>query len=131
MKPEAYTHRAKAVRVIDGDTIVADIDLWFGFTFRTSLRLLGINCPEMRTPAGPPARQFTMIWLARAGDLKVRSVGPDKYGGRWVAVVSRADGSTLNDALVTAGHAVKMNDDGSAVKASSLDDTDEYGLTPE
>lgn len=44
-----YAYRAEIVRVIDGDTVVADIDLGFG-TWRRGehLRLVGLDAPEVR-----------------------------------------------------------------------------------
>lgn len=42
-----YTYRAEIVRVIDGDTVVADIDLGFDVWLRDEhLRLDGIDAPE-------------------------------------------------------------------------------------
>ena len=41
-----YTYKAKLIRVIDGDTIVADIDLGFNMILRDQhIRLTGINTP--------------------------------------------------------------------------------------
>ena len=47
---ELYYYVAKVVRIIDGDTIVLDIDLGFN-TIRHNehCRLFGINAPETRT----------------------------------------------------------------------------------
>jgi len=44
-----YTYKAKLIRVIDGDTIDAEIDLGFGVFMRQRVRLYGINTPESRT----------------------------------------------------------------------------------
>ena len=42
-----YTYKANIVRVIDGDTVVADIDLGFDVWLRKEhLRLVGIDAPE-------------------------------------------------------------------------------------
>lgn len=44
-----YAYRAEIVRVVDGDTVIADIDLGF-HTWRRGerLRLIGIDAPEPR-----------------------------------------------------------------------------------
>lgn len=42
-----YTYRCKLNRVIDGDTVVLDIDLGFHITITRSVRLLGYNSPEI------------------------------------------------------------------------------------
>lgn len=48
-----YTYRAKITRVIDGDTVVADIDLGFDtWLHNEHLRLSRIDAPENRTPEG-------------------------------------------------------------------------------
>ena len=44
-----YEYRARITRVIDGDTVEAEIDLGFHVTFTATLRLTGINAPG---PAG-------------------------------------------------------------------------------
>jgi micrococcal nuclease len=44
-----YTYKAKLIRVVDGDTIDAEIDLGFGVFMRQRVRLYGINTPESRT----------------------------------------------------------------------------------
>lgn len=44
-----YTYRAKLIRVIDGDTIDAIIDLGFDVWVKKRIRLNGIDAPETRT----------------------------------------------------------------------------------
>ena len=44
-----YNYNAKCVRVVDGDTIDAMIDLGFGVHIKKRIRLAGINAPESRT----------------------------------------------------------------------------------
>ena len=96
-------------RVIDGDTVVLDID--FGFKLwqrQITSRLAGINAPEMSTAAGLLARQALLNLLGPLpAQLTLRSVRDtsDKYG-RYLAVLIRADGTNLNEAMVTLGHAV-------------------------
>jgi micrococcal nuclease len=41
-----YTYNAKINRVIDGDSIEADIDLGFGVSIKKMVRLNGIDAPE-------------------------------------------------------------------------------------
>ena len=45
----AHEFKAKLVRVVDGDTIDADIDLGFDISVKKRIRFLGINTPESRT----------------------------------------------------------------------------------
>lgn len=97
-------------RVIDGDTIEADVGRDVGFhcipTWRLRLRLEGIDCPELRggTPADQArahqAREFTEAWLA-SGPAIVATSGKTTFE-RWLATITRGDES-LADALVAAG----------------------------
>lgn len=46
---DPYVYKAHLVRVVDGDTVDADLDLGFGVAYHRRLRLWGINAPETRT----------------------------------------------------------------------------------
>lgn len=43
-----YTYKAKITSVYDGDTVTAEIDLGFNIKITEKIRLLRINCPEVR-----------------------------------------------------------------------------------
>lgn len=111
MKP-SYTYRCKLDRVVDGDTLEADVRLGFLISIKVKLRLLGINCPEMNTPEGQVAKQYTKDFMDKAaigdGTFTIQSVKVDKYGGRWDATVW-VGGKSLNDALVESGNAVRKD----------------------
>lgn len=94
------------MRVTDGDTVVLDVDLGFRLRATMPFRLLGINTPEMSTPEGHAARQWTVDWFAKNSTFRVDTAkDPEKYG-RWLAVIRPLSGTSLNEALVTAGQAV-------------------------
>ena len=44
-----YEYNAKLLRVVDGDTLDASIDLGFDVWVKKRVRLYGINAPESRT----------------------------------------------------------------------------------
>ena len=44
-----YIYRCKVTRVVDGDTVDADIDLGFNMIYKERIRLMGIDTPESRT----------------------------------------------------------------------------------
>ena len=77
----AYRYRAALLRVIDGDTLELDVDLGFSCHYRATVRLRGLNCPEIGTEAGQAAYRWLMDWVGR-GQMVVETVKPDKYGGR-------------------------------------------------
>jgi len=111
-----YEYHAKLVRVIDGDTVVLDVDLGFHATMRETFRLYGVNCPEMHgatKEAGQAAKAFVEKWFASHPEFVTESFKgrtQDKYG-RWLAVIhptpDRSD-DALNEALLTSGHAVEF-----------------------
>lgn len=108
-----YEYRARIVRVIDGDTVEADIDLGFHISVRKTLRLSGINAPETRgteRPHGLAATRFLEQLIpdltGGSNELTVCTLkdATGKYG-RCLAVLLAGD-RNLNEAMIEAGHAV-------------------------
>lgn len=102
-----YTFYAGMSRVIDGDTVVLDIDLGFRVQQEHAVRLAGLNAPELSTHEGVDAKAWVITWFATNGPyLTVTTTANplDKYG-RYLADVY-ANGSHLNADLITSGHAV-------------------------
>lgn len=98
---------ATALRVLDGDTFIARLDIWIAQTATHSVRVLGVNTPERRgttRPAGDAARAFTVAWLADR-PVRVATCGLDHFG-RVLGKVTR-DGEDLAAALIAAGHGVR------------------------
>lgn len=110
-----YEYKAHLVRVIDGDTIEADVDLGFYITMRLRFRFLGIDTPELNSKVAAEretalkAKAFTEAALAGA-TLVLRTEKADSFG-RWLAtVLYTTNGMTknLNEELLTNGLAVKF-----------------------
>ena len=108
-----YEYRARVTRVIDGDTVEAEIDLGFHVTFTVTLRLAGINAPETKgtdRPRGLAATRYldSLITDLTGGtrELTVRTQKDvtEKYG-RYLAVLISGD-VNLNDRMLADGHAV-------------------------
>ena len=81
-----YLYEAVLIRVVNGDTIDAWIDLGFGISIRRRIRLWGIEAPEMCTAdllektEGVMARvRLQDLIGASEGKFSLRSVGIDKY----------------------------------------------------
>ena len=74
----------RCVRVIDGDTFVANIDMSFpdlgiDWTLRNvHIRVFGVNTPERGKPGATEARSATEAYLAQPCVLTC--YGLDKYG---------------------------------------------------
>lgn len=103
------------MEVHDGDTVVLDLDLGFGFRIpgkswggktELSCRVYGINAPELATEAGKAATTFARSMLLPGSLVTVLSHGWDKYGGRFDGSITLADGRDFGNAMIAAGFAV-------------------------
>lgn len=101
-----YSYAAAITRVIDGDTVVLDIDLGFRIHHEVTARLDGIDAPELRTAEGKLAK-IALAGMVGGKTLRVDTIldRTEKYG-RTLAVLFLEDGvTTANQAMVDAGHA--------------------------
>ena len=104
-----YTYNAELIRVIDGDTIEANVDLGFYTWKRVTIRLHGIDTPETRTKdleekkKGIAAKERLQDLLSDNKFLLV-SQGLDKYG-RCLGDVIISTGENANLILLYEGHA--------------------------
>lgn len=118
-----YAYRAEITRVIDGDTIVADIDLGF-YTWRREehLRLIGIDAPEVRGAAREHGLASKRALEQRLGGVRRVTICTvkDRRGsfGRylaWVFLDPPPVGSpreSLNAWMARHGHAEPYGDEG-------------------
>jgi endonuclease YncB( thermonuclease family) len=96
--------------VVDGDTVNVGVDLGMEVAINISLRLYGINAPEMSTQAGKDAKSWAIDWFQQHcphGSFTVNTLKDktEKYG-RYLATVTAPDGHVFNEDIVAAGHAV-------------------------
>src|SRR5215210_7710432 len=112
MERDLYWYRAKALRTIDGDTIVVELD--FGLRVRTeiSIRVAGVDTPEIFTGTdrqrGAEAKAFTDNWIAFRNigrwPFLLRTYKDTKSFDRYVADVFDVEtGGSLADAIREAG----------------------------
>jgi micrococcal nuclease len=105
---QQYIYAAVVVRIIDGDTVVTDLDLGFNIHWTTHIRLLGINAPELPTPEGIRSRNFLNdLLLHKPVVIQTVKDRPDKYGGRFDGVVWLGE-MNVNEEMVKQGLAVRM-----------------------
>ncbi len=110
-KKRSWQGAAVVVEVIDGDTLKCQVDLGFKISLLTNVRVHGCNSPEIPTPLGVLALNFTRS-LVQVGDvLTLDSKRLDLYG-RAEAVVTLPDGSDLATRLLGSGHAQTADDRG-------------------
>ena len=97
-----YIYNAKCVRVVDGDTIDATIDLGFDTWKKIRIRLVGMNAPESRT------RDLAFlkdILGKHDNDFILHSQGVGKYG-RCLGNLFLGE-KNVNDLMISEGHAVE------------------------
>lgn len=110
------------IRVVDGDTLDAQVSRDLGFGGRAvlpvRLRLARINAPSMSVPAGLDARGYLVSLLPTTVAVDITTTKPYKYGGvdgevgEWVAEITLPDGRNVSDVMVAAGHAAPWNGQG-------------------
>jgi micrococcal nuclease len=101
-----YEYKCNITRVVDGDTVDAEIDCGFDIIFKSRIRLYGIDTPESRTrdldekARGKLASQFIKEKIAKAELVKVKTK-LDKKGkfGRVLGSII-ADDEDLNESMV-------------------------------
>lgn len=107
-----YTYHANVVRVIDGDTLVLDIDLGCHIWLRGEhCRLFGIDTAEVRTrnpwhkAHGLAAKAFVEDLLPRGRKVRVRTHldRSGKYGRLLVDVDVPERNATLTQLLLAGG----------------------------
>ena len=112
-----YTYKAKVKRVVDGDTLLVDIDLGMKIWVRDEkIRLYGINTPEIygvkkdseEYEKGKQASDFVKELLPPGSEVTLRTYKDrkEKYG-RYLAELTFIDPDgvvvSLNELLVNEG----------------------------
>jgi len=83
-KAQYYTYLAQVERVIDGDTLLLQIQPAYGPFVRERIRLRGIDTPELGTPDGNRAKVFVDYALADHNWIAITTTKPDAYD-RYIA----------------------------------------------
>ena len=105
---------AHVVRVIDGDTVLVEAHPWPDQSVRVSVRLRGIDAPELRSKCplfrtAAVKAKATLAAIMSPGDtVELRNISGGKYYGRVVANLSHAD-RDMGRMLIEAGLAVRYD----------------------
>lgn len=112
---DPYIYRIKTVlKVVDGDTIDADIDLGFDISLTKRIRLAGIDTPESRTAdafekkLGLQAKEWLKNRLQFAKDILIKTELPDsteKYGRIIGHLFINGEAVSVNNQMIAEGHA--------------------------
>ena len=93
-------------RVIDGDTVVAHLQIMPGKEWHGEhVRVQGINTPELSQSGGAAARDFARQLLPLEMAVTFVLTKQDKYG-RVLAKIVLPDGRDFGDTMIAAGYAV-------------------------
>lgn len=111
-----WKYKAKILRVVDGDTFDAIIDLGFNILIRRKVRLYGVNTPEIKGRSkkkGLEAKQ-RVIELVEGKDVVLLSCLYDDKYGRCLAKIVIPDGSgkDLGEYLISEGLGVEYYGEG-------------------
>ena len=102
-----FEYRAKIIKVYDGDTVTAEIDLGFNVKVTEKIRLFGINAPEVRGPErekGIKSRDaLRQMILGKEVELRTIKDRKGKYG-RYLGNILLAN-ILINEWLIREGHA--------------------------
>ena len=102
-----FEYAAEVVSVYDGDTIRMDVDLGMNIWLRNvSVRVNGIDAPELTTEAGKVARNFAKTLLKPKTKVVIKTTRDkkEKYG-RYLAEITLPSGESFSASMVAAGHA--------------------------
>jgi micrococcal nuclease len=100
---DLYTYAATLHHVVDGDTLVLELDLGFRTTIKQILRMRGINTPERNTPEGKKATRFVSRRIKKDSQITVRTYARDIYGRYLADIFLGAKYAYLNQELLDKG----------------------------
>ncbi|MDP8213468.1 MAG: DUF1016 N-terminal domain-containing protein [Candidatus Zapsychrus exili] len=100
----SFVYKAEVLRVIDGDTILARIDLGFCTSREQRIRLASIDCPEMGTEEGEAARKYTEDALLGGLTFVMIKTNKQDIYGRYVAHIFYSKTEANRDKIFTEGY---------------------------
>ena len=122
---DPYIYRIRSVhKVVDGDTIDADIDLGFDISLTKRIRLAGVDTPESRTTdayekkLGLEVKEWLKERLKFAKDIIIKTELPDsteKYGRIIGHLYVNGEETSINNQMIAEGYAWEY-DGGTKVK---------------
>ena len=111
-----YTYKSRLDRVVDGDTVDALIDLGFDTHVKKRIRLYGMDAWESRTRdkeekvKGLAAKaRLIQILDENNNEFILVSHGVGKFGRCLGELFITSDSDSINNQLVSEGHAKKYN----------------------
>jgi micrococcal nuclease len=122
---DPYIYRIREIhKIVDGDTIDADIDLGFDISLTKRIRLAGVDTPESRTADanekkyGLESKEWLKKRCENAKDILIKTELPDsteKYGRIIGHLFINGEHTSLNEQMIISGYAWEY-DGGAKVK---------------
>jgi micrococcal nuclease len=113
---DPYIYRIRSIhKVVDGDTIDADIDLGFDISLTKRIRLAGVDTPESRTTdanekkLGLESKEWLKKRCENAKDILIKTELPDsteKYGRIIGHLFINGEETSLNEQMIAEGYAL-------------------------
>ena len=96
---------ATVVEIIDGDTFLAEAQVWPGHSVRVNIRIRGIDAPEMKARceaerAAALRARDALALLVGDRPVSISNIGGAKYYGRVLADVATPDGVAVGSILL-------------------------------
>jgi micrococcal nuclease len=104
-----YQYKAIVIRVVDGDTVVLDIDLGYNVWINESCRLSGINTPELTSTDADEkakamvAKKFLAKMLKVKQEVTINSKALDKYRRPLVEILVSGMSKSVNQKMIDSG----------------------------
>ena len=112
---DPYIYRIRSIhKVVDGDTIDADIDLGFDISLTKRIRLAGVDTPESRTSDanekkyGLESKEWLKKRCENAKNILIKTELPDsteKYGRIIGHLFINDEETSLNNQMIIEGYA--------------------------
>ena len=128
---DPYIYRIKQItKVIDGDTIDADIDLGFDISLSKRIRLAAVDTPESRTSDanekkyGLESKEWLKHKIENAKNILIKTELPDsteKYGRIIGHLFINDQETSLNDQMIVEGYAWPYKGDTKKKNFAELD----------
>jgi micrococcal nuclease len=116
MDRDPYIYRIKSItKVVDGDTIDANIDLGFDISLTKRIRFAGIDTPESRTrnlkekALGLESKEWLKKALEGAKDIIIKTEKPnstEKFGRIIGHLFINGQETSLNNQMIDEGYAL-------------------------
>jgi endonuclease YncB( thermonuclease family) len=99
---------AEVLRIADGDTFEARVQVWPGIAITTKVRLRGVDTPELKARCQQErvkaeAARAKLASILAEGSVELSRVGLDKFGGRIDAAASTRSTPDVSAAILQAG----------------------------